>query len=280
LGLASGPPGGRRAASALNRATWTVCHMAHAGRQSGPETIPRGGTAQPCRSRGPLGPARRHPLYIGKPHNPVPRRCGDGERRDGTVRGRRDRPGLRLPPAPARSGRTRPAPPEEPGGRRRDRQSVGQGAYGGACPGAASPLFPLSRAYRRLNATASPSRRTVIVLPAPRASGSSPTVQPGRTVSPPGPPDSTRAKPSTPGARVPSAYHSSRTSGSPGAGQRHRNRTTGSPRAAPPATSSAPPPPPPPSPWSTTCSAAAPPAPPPPARSPSWPTTPSATAPP
>lgn len=34
LGLASGPPGGRRAASALNRATWTVCHTGHDRRQS------------------------------------------------------------------------------------------------------------------------------------------------------------------------------------------------------------------------------------------------------
>lgn len=40
LGLASSPPGGRRAASALNRATWTVCHTGYTTGQPKPETLP------------------------------------------------------------------------------------------------------------------------------------------------------------------------------------------------------------------------------------------------
>lgn len=41
MGLASGPPDGRRAASALNRATPTVCHTGRRGGQSGRREYPR-----------------------------------------------------------------------------------------------------------------------------------------------------------------------------------------------------------------------------------------------
>lgn len=41
VGLASGPPGGRRAALTLNRATWSVCHTAHEPGQSGEDLTPR-----------------------------------------------------------------------------------------------------------------------------------------------------------------------------------------------------------------------------------------------
>jgi hypothetical protein len=46
VGLASGPPGGRRAASTLDRATRTVCHTGHGGRQSSRREYPGGDVGQ------------------------------------------------------------------------------------------------------------------------------------------------------------------------------------------------------------------------------------------
>ncbi len=46
VGLASGPPGGRRAASTLDRATPTVCHMGQAIRQSSRRHYPEGDVGQ------------------------------------------------------------------------------------------------------------------------------------------------------------------------------------------------------------------------------------------
>ncbi|WP_313879471.1 ADP-ribosylglycohydrolase family protein [Streptomyces sp. FIT100] len=54
MGLASGPPGGRRAASALNRATRIVCHTGRWGRQSGRRDYP-GGVACQTAARGTSG---------------------------------------------------------------------------------------------------------------------------------------------------------------------------------------------------------------------------------
>lgn len=50
VGLASGPPGGRRAASTLDRATRTVCHMGHTLRQSSRREYPGSDVGQTRRT--------------------------------------------------------------------------------------------------------------------------------------------------------------------------------------------------------------------------------------
>lgn len=110
LGLASGPPGGRRAASALNRATWTVCHTGYTAGQPKRERLPDRRTGRRPREgelagkspdfllRHPTGTRRRHPARTAHPPAPALRR---GRRRPGPPR--------RVTPRGAP-----PAPPEEP----------------------------------------------------------------------------------------------------------------------------------------------------------------------
>lgn len=69
VGLASGPPGGRRTASALNRATPTVCHTRHAGGQSSGKAYPAGDGGQ---TRGHAEPPPAGPL-ASRVLPPVPR---------------------------------------------------------------------------------------------------------------------------------------------------------------------------------------------------------------
>lgn len=110
LGLASGPPGGRRAASALNRATWTVCHTGYTTGQPKRERLPDRRTGRRPREgelagkspdfplRHPTGTRLRHPGRTAHPPAPP------------LPRGRR-RPG---PPRRVTPRGTPPAPPEEP----------------------------------------------------------------------------------------------------------------------------------------------------------------------
>lgn len=67
VGLASGPPGGRRAASTLDRATRTVCHMGQGRRQSSRRAYPGSDEGQTQgRSISPpaRGPRLENPLQL------------------------------------------------------------------------------------------------------------------------------------------------------------------------------------------------------------------------
>ncbi len=78
MGLASGPPGGRRAASALDRATPLVCHTGHRGGQSGRREYPGGGGGQTT----PTHPARVDPAV---PEQTGAKRCLRGQNEASTA---------------------------------------------------------------------------------------------------------------------------------------------------------------------------------------------------
>lgn len=179
LGLASSPPGERRAASALNRATWTVCHTGYTTGQPKPETLPdRRPNRRPWygeragKSSISLRATRREPTC-----RPV---------RIRSPRGTVDMPSIRCarsPPAPA----TRPAPlsseapwrmPQEDGSSSRSAPPTREVPPGTPAPrrAARAPSSPFS------GKTVRPRRRN-----GPAASRDSPTAARPPTAAPPPP---------------------------------------------------------------------------------------------
>lgn len=119
MGLASGPPGGRRAASTLDRATRTVCHMGRGGCQSGRREYPHGDVGQ-TQGRRPPSPTRSTPRRpCARPPDRHPSR--HGHRRSAPVGGNTlvvgtAERGLRRGPGRSSSGSSsRTRPPTSPG---------------------------------------------------------------------------------------------------------------------------------------------------------------------
>lgn len=106
VGLAFGPPGGRRATSTLDRATPTVCHMGHCPGQSSRRQYPERDAGQThARHAAPPGP-RRRPVTAPSPSGaPAPGRCTPGSRATRHIRTASD---AMVSPAPSTSRQASP----------------------------------------------------------------------------------------------------------------------------------------------------------------------------